>query len=372
MRLVPGQRDIDRFLQHEIDVGSFPGAVYAVGTSRGIESENALGSAVAVPLRIPATLDTIYDCASITKPLITGALVLQAVAEGRIALDDSFEGFRYRDLMTHTSGLRAWLPLYAYAGDSRLEIGDWKQHRSANLQSPVSNLYLPPILEHGPEYEPGTRVVYSDLNFVLLWIALQRLYGDFVVLADERILRRLNLDEAMFRPSSILRPRIAATEWGQRWERVMCVDRGIAFDGFRDGLIWGETHDGNSHSAGGTAGNAGLFATARAVYRIAQGWLDGTLVTPDLLELSTTNYTKGLEENRGLGWILSFPGHNATGMLSPRAFGHTGFTGTSVFVDPEQDCVMVLLTNRVHPCAGPMAMQKIRGQFHRLALARSD
>jgi serine-type D-Ala-D-Ala carboxypeptidase len=340
---VPVQRDIDRFLEHEIDVGSFPGAVYAVGSALGIEHENALGSAVAVPLRMPATLDTIYDCASITKPLITTALVLQAVAEGRIALDDSFEGFRYRDLLTHTSGLRAWLPLYAY--------GD----------------YLKAILEHGPEYERGTHVVYSDLNFVLLWLALQR-YGDYVALANERILRRLKLDDAMFRPSPMLRPRIAATEWGQRWERVMCADRDIAFDGFRDGLIWGETHDGNSHNAGGTAGNAGLFATARAVYRIAQGWLDGTLVTPELLAQSTTNSTNGLEENRGLGWILSFRGHNATGMLSTRAFGHTGFTGTSVFVDPEKDRIMVLMTNRVHPCAGPIAMQKIRGEFHRLAL----
>jgi len=348
VRFVPGQRNIDRFLQREIDVGSFPGAAYAVGTSRGIEVENALGSAVAVPMRIPASLDTIYDCASITKPLITAALVLQAVAERRITLDDSFEGFRYRDLLTHTSGLRAWLPLYVYDD------------------------YLRAILEHGPEYERGKRVVYSDLNFVLLWIALQRLYGDYVALADERILRRLKLDDAMFRPSSILRPRIAATEWGQRFERNMCADRGIAFDGFREGLIWGETHDGNSHRAGGTAGNAGLFATAPGVYRIAQGWLDGTLVTRDLLEQATTNYTKGLEENRGLGWILSFPGHNATGMLSPRAFGHTGFTGTSLFVDPDRDRVMVLMTNRVHPCAGPMAMQKIRGEFHRPALARSN
>jgi serine-type D-Ala-D-Ala carboxypeptidase len=342
---VPVQRDIDRFLQREIDVGSFPGAVYAVGSARGIEHENALGSAVAVPLRMPATLDTIYDCASITKPLITTALVLQAVAEGRIAIDDSFEGFRYRDLLTHSSGLRAWLPLYAYGDYSRA------------------------ILEHGPEYERGTHVVYSDLNFVLLWLALQRIYGDYVAAANERILRRLKLDDAMFRPSSMLRPRIAATEWGQRWERVMCADRGIAFSGFRDGLIWGETHDGNSHHAGGTAGNAGLFATARAVYGIAQGWLDGTLVTSELLAESTKNYTNGLEENRGLGWILSFRGHNATGMLSPRAFGHTGFTGTSVFIDPERDRVMVLMTNRVHPCAGPIAMQKIRGEFHRLALA---
>lgn len=331
MRLVTAKRDIDRFLQHEIDVGSFPGAVYAVGNSRGIEFENALGNAVSVPLRLPATLDTIWDCASITKPLVTTALVLRS----GVSLDSSFEGFRYRDLLTHTSGLRPWLPLYAYPG------------------------YKQAILEHGREYEPGTRVVYSDLNFVLLWLSMP----DYLERA-----REILPAGAMFRPPADLEPRIAATEWSQRFERVMCADRRIAFDGFRDGLIWGETHDGNSHHAGGTAGNAGLFATARAVYRLAQGWLDGTIVSRDLLKEATRNYTEGLEENRGLGWILSFPNHNATGMLSPRAFGHTGFTGTSVFVDPDRDRVMVLMTNRVHPCAAPIAMQKIRGQFHRLAL----
>src|SRR5437588_1922637 len=99
------------FLRREIDVGSFPAAAWAAGSSRGIDEEGALGHAVAVPLRIPASLDTIFDCASLTKPLITGTLVLQAIAEGRIALDDRFEGFTYRSLLTHTSGLAAWIPM---------------------------------------------------------------------------------------------------------------------------------------------------------------------------------------------------------------------------------------------------------------------
>jgi serine-type D-Ala-D-Ala carboxypeptidase len=328
---VPSNAAIDRFLRREIDVGSFPGAVYAVGSPAGIESENALGNAVSVPLRIPATLDTIYDCASLTKPLITTALVLR-----HLSLGDSIDGFPIRDLLTHTSGLKAWLPLYAM-GDS----------------------YRRAILDHGLESPRGTRVVYSDLNFVLLWLALP----DFLRMANEIL-----PPGAFFHPPAALKPRIAATEWGQRWERVMCAERGIAFDRFREELIWGETHDGNSYFAGGSAGNAGLFATARAVYRIAQSWLDGTLVSRDLLDEATRNYTSGLEENRGLGWLLSHSGHAATGMLSPRAFGHTGFTGTSVFIDPDRDRIMVLLTNRVHPCANLVAMQKIRGRFHELAL----
>jgi CubicO group peptidase (beta-lactamase class C family) len=335
--------EIDAFLQREIEVGSFPSAVYAIGTSRGIEKENALGQAVAVPLRIPASLETIYDCASITKPLITTALVLQAVAEGKLHLDQPFEGIPLRQLLTHTSGLAAWLPLYSY--------GD----------------YLAAIRKDGRECEAGTRVIYSDLNFVLLYHAVQSVFGDYVVAAHERIFEQLHLRNSYFRPGPWLKPRIAATEWSQRYEIGMCATRNVVFNGFRRGLVWGETHDGNSHHNGGTAGNAGLFATARDVFEIAQAWANGTVVVPELVAEATRNYTAGMDENRGLGWLMSARGHAATGMLSERAYGHTGFTGTSVWIDPEQDRIMVLLTNRVHPCAASIAMQKIRGEFHRLA-----
>ena len=335
---------IDDFLRREIDVGSFPSAVYAIGSAHGLEIENSLGHAVAVPFRVPATTDTIYDCASLTKPLITATLILQAVGEGRIRLQDEFEGFPYWRLLTHTSGLAAWLPLYA------------------------SDDYLRAILDNGPEYEPGSKVVYSDLNFILLHYALTRLYGDYVARAEESIFRPLELKEAMFRPGAHLRPRIAATEWGQQYEYGMCATRSVVFKGFRRGLIWGETHDGNSHHFGGTAGNAGLFATARAVFRIARGWVDGSLLPQAIVDDAIRNHTAGLNENRGLGWLLSAPDHVATKMLSPRAFGHTGFTGTSVWIDPDRDRIMVLLTNRVHPCAASVGMQAIRGQLHTFAL----
>jgi serine-type D-Ala-D-Ala carboxypeptidase len=310
---------IDDFLRREIEVGSFPGAVYAIGSSRGIERENALGHAVTVPLRIPATLDTIYDCASLTKPLITTTLALQLLELDAI-----------RPLLTHTSGLRAWMPLYLYPD------------------------YVAAIREHGPEYEPGTRVVYSDLNYILLWSMLP----DYVSLARSRIFEPLGID-ATFNPPASLRPRIAATEWGQRFEAKLAGHPEIASK--RDGLIWGEVHDGNSYFAGGTAGNAGLFATARAVFRIAQAWVNAELLPRAIVADATRNQTIGLNESRGLGWLIS-----PTGM-----YGHNGFTGTSVWIDPKRDKIMVLLTNRVHPCASANSMQRIRGEFHRLALTSS-
>ena len=326
---------IGDFLRREIDAGSFPSAVYAVGSSTGIEQEGAVGNAIVVPLRLAATLDTIYDCASITKPLVTATLILQAVAEGAITLDTQFEGFTYRQLLTHSTGLRAWLPLYAYDD------------------------YLDAIRKDGPEAPKGTRVIYSDLNFVLLWYAARAIYGDYIAAAYHRIFRPLALTEAMFNPADGLRPRIAATEWGQRYEAKLGNRPELAR--VRDRLIWGETHDGNSFHAGGTAGNAGLFATARAVYRLTQAWISGELLPLPLVKEATRNQTPGLEDARGYGWQLG-TGSDATKMFSPDAFGHTGFTGTSVWIDRGR--IMVLLTNRVHPCAAPIAMQRIRATFH--------
>lgn len=333
--MLPTTMEIDDFLRREIDLGSFASAAYAVGTSAGLEREGAVGRAVSVPLRIAATPDTIYDCASITKPLVTGMLVLQAIAEGKIALDDEYRGFTYRELLTHTSGLRSWMPLYAYDD------------------------YVRAIEQDGREFARGERAVYSDLNFVLLYFALQEVLGDYVAAARKRIFEPLRLRDAQFHPPPSLKPRIAATEWGQRFEPVLRQRLGLTVPmrpDLRQSLMWGETNDGNSFYAGGTCGNAGLFATARDVFRIAQGFVRGELVSQALVDEATRAHA----EDRGLGWQLAGPG------LSSRSFGHMGFTGTSVWVDGDR--IMVLLTNRIHPCAAPIGMHRIRGEFHRLCV----
>jgi serine-type D-Ala-D-Ala carboxypeptidase len=323
---------IDSFLQSEIDVGSFAGVSYAVGSYEGVERAGALGNAVSVPLRIRASQETIYDCASLTKPLVTATLILQAVAQKRIALEDEYRGFTFRELLTHTTGLKAWLPLYA-SGD-----------------------YLGAIEREGRECARGERVIYSDLNFVLLFHALRELDGDYIETARNRIFEPLGLTTSCFNPPAWLRPRVAATEWGQTYEVGMCANVAIEFTGFRRGLIWGEVHDGNSFHAGGTCGNAGLFATAHDVFRIVQAFVRGELVPLDLVHEATRTHAG----DRGLGWQTRGP------QLSTESFGHTGFSGTSAWVDRGR--IMVLLSNRVHPCAASIGMQKIRGEFHRLAL----
>jgi CubicO group peptidase (beta-lactamase class C family) len=319
---------IDELLRREIDLGSFPGASYAVGSFERLEQTGAAGNAITVPMRIPATAETIYDCASITKALITPTLVLHLGL-----LDESIHGFPARRLLTHTSGLRAWMPLYAYDDPLRA------------------------ILEQGPEYEPGTRVVYSDLNFVLLWM----------LIGPERyvqLVQSVISPDCLFAPGPS--PRVAATEWGQRFEAKLASRYDIP--GVRQALMWGDTNDGNSFHIGieQSAGNAGLFATAATVFAIAQRIARGELYD---IDFATRDFTSQVGEPRGLGWQLASPDSPATAMLSPGSYGHMGFTGTSVWIDRERERIMVLLTNRVHPCAGPIAMQRIRGDFHRLALA---
>lgn len=339
----PTTMELDDFLRHEVDLGSFPSVSYAIGTRDGLVREHAIGNAVAVPLRIPARTSTIYDCASITKPLVTTTLLLQAVAEKRIALDDEYRGFSFRELLAHTSGLRAWLPLYASSSEGG--DGGWRA------------AYLSAIEKDGRERPRGESVVYSDLNFVLLFFAIEEIFGDYVAAARSRIFEPLALPDACFHPPASLRPRIAATEWGQRFESGMCAARSVVFTGFREGLMWGEPNDGNSFHAGGTCGNAGLFATARDVFRIAQAFVGGELLPRELVEEATCEQAEG----RGLGWQLHGPS------LSQRSFGHTGFTGTSVWIDDER--IYVFLTNRVHPSAAPIAMQRIRGEFHHASSA---
>jgi len=352
---------VELFLWNEVEKGSFPGASYAVGTSAGIVTAGAIGSAVVDPERIAATTATIYDVASLTKPLITTTLVLKAIAEGRLQLetlvadvleelsiDDRKGAMTVRHLLTHTSGFQSWFPMYS--------------------QGRGSLSYLLTLASRPLTYETGSQVIYSDLGFITLCLILERLYGKAApALAREKILDPLGLKDALFNPPPELRFRIAATGWGNPTEQSLAADRKVAFDGFRDYMLWGEVNDGNAWGMGGFAGNAGLFATATDVLRLAriylhsgEGVLDRSLVVSAL-----TNYTAGLDENRGLGWQLrSDKASHASAVLSSSSFGHTGFTGTSVWVDPERDLILVLLTNRVHPTVSHADMQAVRRAFH--------
>lgn len=352
----------ERFLTARIAAGDFPGAAYAVGTGVVPSAIGAVGRAVIDPESIDASETTIYDLASTTKPLVTSTLVLLLYRDGVIDIEAPVATYlpemrgrergaiTVRDLLTHSSGYQAWYPMYV---------------KGTGRESYFETLMRRPL-----KYERGRRVFYSCLNFLLLKFIIERVAGKRLsLLASERLFEPLSLKSTAFNPPASWKPRIAATDFGNLHERSMVRQRGLRFRGFRNGMIWGTVNDGNCFHLDGEAGNAGLFSTAEETYRLAAIHLDGEILDDRLREMERVNHTEGLDENRSLGWQMRsrLPNHPTT-PFGARAIGHTGFTGTSVWIDPESGIVAVLLTNRVHPRVTPLNMQRVRHDFHRIVV----
>ncbi len=358
--------EIADFLRSRIDAGDFPGASYIVGEGSRVLAEGAHGHAVVAPRRVPARTGTLYDLASLTKPLATSVLLVRLLAEGRLRLEDPLrrhlspwrgpdsdgrDDLTLLDLLTHRSGLPAWKPLYVLA---------------TGREDRIAWLRRVPLAAG-----PGREVVYSDLGYILLGFALEEVTGEPLHRCfARRVARPLGLDDLLYRPPRSRRPRIAATEEGDAHERDLAGPDGRGYNGWREGVIRGEVHDHNAHSLGGVAGHAGLFGTARSVLAVARECLDGPagIIPENLRLLFRTGFTAGMSQDRSAGFQLaSTPGCSAGDALSPRSFGHAGFTGTSLWIDPDARRIHVLLTNRVHPTFRPLDMNALRREFHRIA-----
>jgi CubicO group peptidase (beta-lactamase class C family) len=351
-----------------IDSGDFPSAVYLVAEHGQAIFADALGDAVREPERHGATTDTIYDLASLTKPLVTSLLCAQQVQSGQLTLDSVIANYlpefdrpdkrstTVRQLLTHTSGLPAWRPLYIIANDDKDTV-------------------IQAIANEPLAYEPGQRVVYSDLGFIVLGFLLQRLTGEqFHSLAKRDIFDPLKLQRTCFNPAPLMRTAIAGSERGNNYEREMCEREPelLAYSNWRNRVVWGEVHDGNAYFLGGAAGHAGLFSTASETLRLANQFIGGLseLLSEETCELFRRNLTAGLNEARSFGWQLAATKDSTAGSGLPLdAFGHTGFTGTSCWVDAESQRVFILLTNRTHARALPFAnINQVRRQFHSFAV----
>ena len=360
--------DITNLLDEHIKAGDFPSAVYLIGEKERIVFTDSLGHSAVEPYRVTNKLDTIYDLASLTKPLVTGLLCARRVELGELTLDSSVAHYlpefdrtdksmiTIRELLTHSAGLPAWRPLYLLAED--------EPERAAGA---IASLDL--------EYKPGTRVVYSDLGFIALGMLLARMTGHSLVdMARNEIFEPLNLKQTFFNPEEALQTGIAACETGNAYERDMMEQSGAgAYPNSRQRLIWGEVHDGNAYFLGGAAGHAGLFSSAPDTFVLAQQFLPDSskLLTPQTCTLFRTNMTPGLEESRSLAWQLAETSESTAGLDLPRdSFGHNGFTGTSLWIDPEQKRVLILLTNRTHARQLPFAnINAVRRRFNSLAVA---
>jgi serine-type D-Ala-D-Ala carboxypeptidase len=367
---VSAQPQISDLLSERIAANDFPSAVYLIWEKGETVFADALGNSVVEPYRIAASLNTIYDLASLTKPLVTSLLYAKRIDRGQLSLDDLvgtyLKEFRHgdkeeltlQDLLTHTSGLAAWKPLY--------------------VLSDIPDGVLSKVAAEPLEYPTGTRVVYSDLGFITLGLLLERTVGKPIAeLASEEIFQPLKLANTLFNPEAALQTGIAACEIGNAYERNTCDEQGVAnYDRWRQGVIWGQVHDGNAFFLGGSAGHAGLFSTALETTAIAQQFLPdySTLLRRDACKLFKTNFTKGLNEARSIGWQLASTPDSTAGLsLPPSSFGHTGFTGTSCWIDPEHERIFVLLTNRTHARPIPFAnINAVRREFHSLAVKALD
>ncbi len=356
--------------------GVFPGAVAAVVRGGTRPALVAAGDAQVVPRRRPMTVQTIFDLASLTKPLATTTAILQLWTRGVIDLDAPVATYlpaftdggkaaaTIRHLLAHTSGLPAWEMLYL---PGPLNANGTRAAACRSIEGAVARICATPALA-----PPGTTVEYSDLGFIILGHLIERLSGErLAAYTDRHIVRPLGLRWTRFSPPTSWRARCAATEVGNAYERTRAVEQGVGRRfRWRGKVIRGEVHDGNAWYLGrGVAGHAGLFGTAADVARFGAALRrtrtgDAVGILPaDVIAEATRIQTPGRDTGgRGLGWALGYPfmGRRA----SPAAFGHTGFTGTSLLVDPGHDLVIVLLTNRVHPAAGSRAIEEFRPAFH--------
>lgn len=326
---------LDEELESGIEEGYFPGAVVLAAREGTIVKHDAYGEALRYDAdenvlpeieRIAAETDTIYDLASLTKTFTSTAAV-QLIEAGDLSLEDSVtdyipeveESFTVRHLLTHTSGLPAWIPL-AFLDD---EEARWQA-----------------IYDTAPLEDPGEAYIYSDLNMILLGQIIEEVSGQTLdAYMEDEIFEPLGMEDTMFNPPTDLQERIAATELQPALDR---------------GLVWGSVNDENAYSLGGAAGHAGLFSTMSDLAVFLQTLLNGgvydgyRILEADTVKEMLTDQTGDVTElGQGLGFNLNREWF--MGELAPTAAGHTGFTGTSFVIDPETNTMAILLTNRVHP-----------------------
>ncbi len=341
----PSFARVTSLLRDAVDRRVFPCAVLEVGSRDAVAFAGAWGALTYDPTAAPATLETVFDLASLTKVIATTTVLMRLVDQGDVRLNtpvshwlnewrsEDRKSVTVADLLEHTSGLTAHLPFF------RDHVG------RSDFQHSIGTLPL--------EYTPRASSIYSDLGFILLgFLAVDAAQGNTLDSQFDKIVAPLGLGDLQFSPPSAWNSRIAPTE----------------LDGWRGRLLRGEVHDENGWALGGVAGHTGLFGSAPAVGRFARAAL--TTLTGYPLLAKTRTMMRFLQRSsvtgssRALGWdtmlVTSSCGHK----LSPESIGHTGFTGTSLWLDPTQDLYVVLLTNRVHPTRDNEAILDLRPAVH--------
>jgi CubicO group peptidase (beta-lactamase class C family) len=339
-------------LEQAIRARAFPAAVIEVGDATRPLWRDALGRLTFDAAAPAAAEDTVFDLASLTKVLCTTPLAMQQVERGALGLDDPVgmhiaawqgadrEPATARDLLAHCAGLPAYVPFYL------------DRRGRAQIEPAICGVPL--------EYAPRTASIYSDLGFMLLGFILEGGVG--LAARFDSLRQQMGIvADLQFRPPSLWTRRTAPTE----------------IDPWRGRLLVGEVHDENAYALGGAAGHAGLFGDVAGVGECARHVLqilDGRhgAFTRTTLETFIARRTDVPGSSRALGWDTMLATSSCGTGMSPRAFGHTGFTGTSLWIDPDRAVYVVLLTNRVHPSRTNEAIRQVRPAVHDAVMRELD
>lgn len=363
---------IQTAMDHAVQDGVFPGAVLAVRLRGSIRCLVVSGRLSSDPSGEPVQPSTVYDLASLTKPLVTVTSVLLLVQGGRLRLENAIQQHlselegapiglaTVRDLLTHSAGLPGWRPLYERLESKGLEKGSGQP---AVIRQAVLQLIRDEPLLYGRR----ERSLYSDLGFILLGLAIERVTN---LTLDQQFQRAVaeplkawpllfgpltagTSEQAMTR--SVHPSKIAPTEW----------------DEWRGRVLHGEVHDENAAAMGGVAGHAGLFGTAEAVLVLTGAWLrahrkQSSILDGELVRTFTKRQSDIPQSSWALGWDTPSTPSSSGSFFSPKSFGHLGYTGTSIWIDPQQELEVVLLSNRVHPCRKNDMIRAFRPKIHDL------
>ncbi|HXG53104.1 MAG TPA: serine hydrolase domain-containing protein [candidate division Zixibacteria bacterium] len=365
---------VEAAFQEAVEQGVFPGAVVLVGREDEVVYQQAFGFRSLVPERTPMRIHTIFDLASLTKPLATTLAVMLLVKERKVRLDDRVTRFfptfgvfgkhtvSVRQLLSHTSGLAAWKPYYE-------EIV--KAERAGRIHFVASrgakSYVLEQIHRDRPVSVPGTQSLYSDLGFMVLGQLVEELTGATLDrFCQEQIFRPLELRSTSFVDLTQLRTR--------RLEPVVEMIAPTENCPWRKKILCGEVHDDNAYAMGGVAGHAGLFSSAQDIHRLVSRLSrcyrgeDNFLPAPLLREFLTRDGTVH-DSSYALGWDTPSGTQSAAGSLfSPRSVGHLGFTGTSLWWDLDKNCHVILLSNRIHPTRKNERIRDFRPRIHDLIM----
>ena len=341
----PAFSPVERLIRNSIKDSAFPGAVLLVWKDGKIIFEKPFGHLTYDDGSAEISTNTIFDLASLTKVLAATTAAMICADRKLFSINDKIakyipafaqngkENVTIKNLLMHNSGLPAYKKFYALYSDPQQVLDD--------------------IYSTKPAYPPGTKTIYSDLGMITLGKVIEKVTGKSLdVFCNEVIFKPLEMGDTYYNPPKLLRRRIAPTEFDHYW---------------RHRLLTGEVHDETASLLNGVSGHAGLFSTAGDISKVLQMLLQkGTYEGKKIVDSSTVKLFLTRQQNgRALGWDMKSPsGSSAGSLFSSNSYGHTGFTGTSVWTDPVRKLFVVFLTNRVYPTRENNKLIKIRPKLH--------